>query len=244
LGARQALTIGVQSPDPMRRDKDSEYTIVEPKYSASYTLTPYGYGMQERPKYKLTSFVEIRDILAAVGVLTIAFYWVIYRSGGAGALHYLSLAAISVVAGFLIHEMSHKVVARRYGCWAEFRADYRMLGLALVTAFFGFLFAAPGAVMIAGNVNREQNGRISLAGPGSNLAVALACLPLTMISGIPATVSDIAGGLYFFSVFLAAFNMIPVLPFDGSKIWHWSKPIYIATLLAAGLLFALALAGL
>jgi Zn-dependent protease len=144
-----------------------------------------------------------------------------------------------------LHEMSHKVVARRYGCWAEFRADYRMLGLALVMSFFGFLFAAPGAVMIAGNVNREQNGKISLAGPGSNFLIAIILMPFALftISGIPELAHDIAFSLYFFSVFLGAFNMIPFMPLDGAKIWFWSKPVYIVTLLVAGLLFYLALAG-
>ena len=228
----------------MRFDKDSRYDVVEPKYSISS-----GYGPQvsysRAPKRPFTSSVEMRDIVAAVAVLTLAFFWMYYSSGDKSVLYYLGLASLSVVVGFLVHEMSHKVVARRYGCWAEFRADYRMLGLALIMAFFGFLFAAPGAVMIAGNVSREENGKISLAGPGSNFLAAVILMPFALftLSGIPELAHDIAFGLYFFSVFLGSFNMIPVMPLDGAKIWHWSKPVYIITLIAAGLLFYLALAG-
>ena len=196
------------------------------------------------PKRPFTSPIEVRDIAAAVSVLTLAFFWIFYSSGDKSLLYYLALSALSVIVGFLLHEMSHKVIARRYGCWAEFRADYRMLGLALVMSFFGFLFAAPGAVMIAGKVDREQNGKISLAGPGSNFLVAVILMPFALftLSGIPELAHDIAFSLYFFSVFLGAFNMIPFMPLDGAKIWFWSKPIYIATLLIAGLLFYLALA--
>jgi Zn-dependent protease len=33
--------------------------------------------------------------------------------------------------------------------------------------------------------------------------------------------------LAYINVFLGLFNMIPVLPFDGSKIVRWNIPIYI-----------------
>ena len=227
------------------KKRKDDYTIVEPQHSTSFTVSPYGqYATIQRPAP--TSFVEIRDIIAALLVLTVAFSWIIYVPDGKGFLYYIGSAAVIVVAGFFVHEMSHKIAARRYGCWAEFRADYRGLGLVLVTAFFGFLFAAPGAVWIRGNVTRNQNGKISLAGPGSNIAVSVACVALLITSavGTSGTLYDIAYRLLYFNAFLAAFNMIPVMPFDGSKIWQWNKPIYIAALVAAGLLFYLGYTGL
>ena len=225
----------------MPKIRKSEYRAAEPKFSMSYTLSSDGYGYA-RPKQPFFSVIELRDIAIAVTALTIAFFIVLYPRDGSGMLYYLVLAALSVVAGFFIHEMSHKVVARRYGCWAEFRADIRGLGLALLMSFFGFLFAAPGAVWIAGNVTRNQNGKISLAGPGSNLLVAGAMLPLAfgVIPGMPTLVGSVAFSLYFFNVFLAAFNMIPIMPFDGAKILRWSVPIYAATLALAAALFVLA----
>ncbi len=218
--------------------KDEQYTVVQPSYSYSFT---YGQPVA-RPKHRLTSFTELRDIAAAVGILSLAFYFVLYRNDGRGIPYYAGLAVLSVVAGFFIHEMSHKAVARKYGCWAEFRADFRMLGFALIMSFFGFLWAAPGAVMIIGNIGPRENGKISLAGPGSNFLVALVCLPfwLVTMSGVPDIVSHIAFSLYFFSVFLGGFNMIPLMPFDGAKIWHWNKAVYAATLLAAGLMLLIA----
>ena len=220
-----------------RKVRSGEYTIVEPSYSTSYTLDQ---RYDPRPRHPLTSAIEIRDILAALAVLTLAFYLVFYGRGiGSDTLRNLGLAALSVFAGFLVHELSHKFVARRYGCWAEFRADYRMLGFALVTSFFGILFAAPGAVMIAGNVDRERNGKISLAGPGSNLLIAVACLSI-LLTGVTGLVNDALSMLFMFSAILGGFNMIPVMPFDGAKIWHWNKPVYILTLLVAGFLFLLA----
>ena len=227
------------------KKRKDEYTIVEPQYSTSFSVSPYGqYATAQR--HSPTSFIEIRDIIAALLVLTVAFSWIIYVPDDKGFFYYLGFAAVIVVAGFFVHEMSHKIAARRYGCWAEFRADYRGLGLALVTAYFGILFAAPGAVWIRGNISRDQNGKISIAGPGSNIAVSTACvlLLLTETVGSSGTAYDVTHYLLYFNAFLAAFNMIPVMPFDGSKIWQWNKPIYIAALVAAGLLFYLGFTGL
>ncbi len=221
-------------------NRDDWSTTTGPRYEYTYTASPHGRPVG-RPRHRLTSPIEIRDMAVAIVVLTIAFYLVQGTSDGRSVLYHVILAALCVVAGFFAHEMMHKVVARRYGCWAEFRAEYRLLGLALLTSFFGFLFAAPGAMMIMGNIDPRQNGKISLAGPATNLVVALAFLPFALFSfpGVPAVVSSIAGSLAFFSVYLGAFNMIPVMPFDGAKIWHWSKPVYVLTLLAAGAMFFL-----
>ncbi len=217
-----------------RKLSKGEYTIVEPSYSVTYTLD-HGYGV--RPKHPLTSPTEIRDILAALAALTLAFYLIIRGPSSSDVLRYVGIAALSVVAGFFVHEMSHKFVARRYGCWAEFRASYPMLLLAIFTSFMGILFAAPGAVMIAGNVDRERNGKISLAGPASNLIVAVVCLAAAQLTSGAGLAWSVLQNLATFSVFLGAFNMIPVMPFDGAKILHWNKAIYALTLVAAGLLF-------
>ncbi len=219
-----------------RKLKKGEYTIVEPSYSITYTLGP---GYAPIVRHPLTSPTEIRDISAAIIALTAAFYLILHGPNGSDALYYLGLSALSVVAGFLVHEMSHKFVARRYGCWAEFRASYQMLGLAIITSFFRFLFAAPGAVMIAGNVDKERNGKISLAGPASNLIIAAICIAAAYLTSGTGFVFKALVGLSFFSVFLGGFNMIPIMPFDGAKIWHWSKPVYAVTLVAAGLLYLL-----
>ena len=74
---------------------------------------------------------------------------------------------------FLLHELGHKLVAQKYGCQAEFRSFDQMLILAVIMSFFGFILAAPGAVLIQGRVSRKQNGIISATGPGVNLSLAV-----------------------------------------------------------------------
>ena len=78
----------------------------------------------------------------------------------------------------MLHELAHKIVAQRNGAWAEFRAYPLGLVLAVVSALLGFILAAPGAVYIQGAISRKQDGKISIAGPLTNLGLGLAFLGL------------------------------------------------------------------
>lgn len=185
---------------------------------------------------------EIKDLWFAGLILSLAF--AILLSGGYKELLSLKNSVIITFAvafftaglGFLLHEIMHKLVAQRYGLFAEFKAFYNMLWLALLFSLFGFILAAPGAVFLRGAMNKEKNGKISLAGPMTNIVLAVLFLFLLLVFG--------ENGLlgYFFDVgftinaLLGAFNMIPVMPFDGAKIISWNKGIYYLTLgIAVGL---------
>ncbi len=148
------------------------------------------------------------------------------------------IALFTVGVSFIVHEMSHKLVAQRYGSWAEFRMSPFMLALMLFLVYeFGFLFAAPGAVMIyGGNVGRRENGRISLAGPLSNLLLGLAFFPLLSETGI---LYEIGRYGVLINIALALFNMIPFSVFDGRKVWAWNKLVYLGMVIATLLLLVL-----
>ncbi|MBI2106184.1 site-2 protease family protein [Candidatus Woesearchaeota archaeon] len=180
-----------------------------------------------------TSKREIIDITKAWAAITIAFA-IVLRSG-IGILESLLVSAIAVGLGFLLHELGHKVVAQYYRCFAEFRSFDSMLVLAIAMSFFGFVFAAPGAVMISGFVNKERNGKISIAGPAVNIALALIFFALTFLIGQNIVLSY----GYRINVWLALFNMIPIGNFDGSKIFRWNKFIYGGFVALAVLLFAI-----
>ena len=148
------------------------------------------------------------------------------------------IALFTVGVSFIVHEMSHKLVAQRYGSWAEFRMSPFMLVLMLFLVYeFGFLFAAPGAVMIyGGNVGRKENGRISLAGPLSNLLLGLAFFPLLSETGI---LYEMGRYGVLINIALALFNMIPFSVFDGRNVWAWNKLVYLGMVIATLLLLVL-----
>lgn len=155
-----------------------------------------------------------------------------------GIANPLVISLFTVGISFIVHEMSHKIVAQRYGSWAEFRMSPFMLTLMLFLVYeFGFLFAAPGAVMIyGGNVGRRENGRISLSGPLSNLLLGLAFFPLLSETGI---LYEIGRYGVIVNIALALFNMLPFSVFDGRKVWAWNKPVYLGMVIATLLLLVL-----
>lgn len=178
-----------------------------------------------------TSRTELVDLAKAWAAISVAFALVMNGlSFDARFLLAILLAGITVGLGFLLHEFAHKVVAQRYGCFAEFRAFDAMLLLAIVAAFFRFVFAAPGAVMISGQVTRRENGLISVVGPWTNIGLALLFLALGAI--LPEL--GFAWGYGFrINTWLAVFNMIPVWVLDGKKVWDWNKAVWSGTVAVA-----------
>ena len=168
------------------------------------------------------SRIEIGDLLKAWIALSIAFGILLWglSSFEAFATTFV-LAALTAGIGFLFHELAHKITAQHYGCLAEFRAFNPMLILAVLMSFFGFVFAAPGAVIIRGVINREQNGKISLAGPLTNTVLALIFLII-----FQATSFSIAQIGFTINAYLAVFNMLPFGFFDGAKVFRWNKTVF------------------
>lgn len=148
----------------------------------------------------------------------------------------LVISLFTVGVSFIIHEMSHKIVAQRYGSWAEFRMSPFMLLLMLYLVYeYGIIFAAPGAVMIyGGNVGRRENGRISLAGPLSNLFLGFMFLFLLSEQGF---LYEIGRYGVMINIALAIFNMIPFGIFDGRKVWNWNKVVYIGMIIGVVFLY-------
>ena len=191
-----------------------------------------------------TSKIELIDIGKAWFVLSLAFAFVFSgvslingRISQIFSLEFLVLFLISVFTaglGFLLHELAHKFVAQKYGCVAEFRAFDQMLYFALgLAVFVGFIFAAPGAVMISGMITRKENGIVSLAGPLTNYILAMIFLVM-MVSYPQFNFIFMVG--FQINLWLGLFNMIPFGNFDGIKILHWNRYVWSA-MVAFGVLF-------
>ncbi|MDO8510911.1 MAG: metalloprotease [Nanoarchaeota archaeon] len=191
-----------------------------------------------------TSRTEIIDILKAWLALSLAFTFIYagasVLSGDIQRVFSLDFIRIFVISmftagmGFLLHELAHKFVAQHYGCTAEFRAWDQLLYLAVgLAVFIGFIFAAPGAVMISGMITRKENGLISAAGPATNYVLAMIFLGLLYL--LPQWASIFATG-FSINIWLGMFNLIPFGPLDGKKVFYWNKVVWGA-MLAFGALF-------
>ena len=182
---------------------------------------------------------ERRDLLIAWLAISIAFTLIYIRGGVnvAELVFFFVMSLITVGVAFVLHELAHKFSAMRYGYWAAFQKDNQMLLVAVVmAALVGVVFAAPGATYIYGNATRAENGRISAAGPLTNL---LLCIPFALLMLFGGGLIGIVGLVGFrVNAMIATFNMLPISVLDGRKILAWNPAVFAVLMVAsAGALF-------
>lgn len=174
---------------------------------------------------------EVRHILISILVLVIAVSGIGPSWPGIEEIG-TRVAAVSLplVIGFFLHEFAHKSVAMRFGYWAVYRMWTFGLLFALVMGLASsgrFLFAAPGAVVIlTPYASPREAGLISVAGPLTNLIVGACFLPLAFLGGgLLGPVGSMGAWINFW---LAFFNLFPIPPLDGSKIFYWDAKVWVA----------------
>lgn len=237
----------------------------------------FGQDTWQKPKHHTGplwhfSDTEKQHLRLAMGAFTLALGFM--AVGGIGGISFYGFSTwivllllsmpvwmIGVGPAFLLHEIGHKLVAKKNGCWAEFRADPKGLQFGIAISFFiGFLFMAPGAVMVAGLVTRRQNGHIAVAGPLTNFSLFLIGIPLWGIiigltgAHIPLLTEEFGilgfrgtylvdnvliwqamvfnAGVYWivFNLVLGLFNMLPFGPLDGLKVKDWSEGAFFCVI--------------
>lgn len=195
-----------------------------------------------------TSRVEIRDLVVAFVVLTFDLMLIIGSLSlfaGIGsitsflALTTFAIAATAALTGFLAHELAHKFVAQRHHAWAEFRMSPFGLIFSVLTASFGFLFAAPGATVVGGMNDPREWGRTSLAGPMTNLFFSVGFFAgaiAAAFANLPGALTGALLWLTFFNGWFATFNLLPFGPLDGAKVMRWSRSTWVSAFAVCALM--------
>ena len=93
--------------------------------------------------------------------------------------------------------------------------------------------SAPGAVMVGGMADRKTIGRTSIAGPLTNITLALVFLVFTQVLQGPIVFVFDFGVMI--NSFIALFNLIPFGVLDGFKVFFWNKGVW-------GIVFSVSLA--
>jgi Zn-dependent protease len=202
--------------------KEKQEIIVQKQEPYKYRVT---YSMPQLRTRKIKfSTREIKHLtVAALLVVGIGLSWGIFSDTYSGIGEPFTLAMLTVIltASFFIHEIAHKIVAQGKGFWAEFRLT--LMG-AILTAFSivspYFKIISPGAVMVAGFPDTNAMGKISIAGPATNITFSTIFLGTAFL--IPQLTPIFLIGAAF-NAWIALFNLIPFGILDGFKVFLWNK---------------------
>ncbi len=157
--------------------------------------------------------------------LTSTTYWIMGLGG-----------ALGIFISIIFHELSHSLVAKRFGL--------PMGGITL------FIFGGV-AHMTEEPESPKVEFLMAIAGPISSIIFGGVLYGLYMAGdayGVPVTITGIFKYLSYLNVILAAFNLVPAFPLDGgrllrSALWKWGGNLRRATFYAskAGSVFGITL---
>ncbi|WP_405297911.1 site-2 protease family protein [Methanobrevibacter sp.] len=195
--------------------------------------------------FELTKRELIESIIVFI-VLSICFAISNTRFDANAFISILPIVMIGVGLGSILHEFGHKFVAMKYGYRSEFKLWPIGLLIAFVTSFFGIVISVAGEARIFADddISDEIQGRISIAGPMFNIALALIFIVIAALIYPFNVHSDIFHLIYLictvgFSVnsFLATFNLLPLYTLDGTKVLKWNAIYWIAAFaISAGMM--------
>lgn len=187
---------------------------------------------------------ELRDLTIAFIVLVFCFAFATSGFNLHAFISCLPIVIVGVAIGSVLHELGHKFAAMKYGCRSEFKLWPLGLLVAVVSSFFGVVFATPGTVRTyADNLTDEIDGKIAVAGPMANMVLALIFIaiaalmyPLKAYSMIFELIFLICAIGFSVNSFLAAFNLFPVYSLDGTKVLKWNMGIWILVMAISGIM--------
>ncbi len=136
-------------------------------------------------------------------------------------------AILITAPGIVLHELMHKFVAVFFGLIATFKAFFMGLAIGILLKIFNspFILFAPGYVEISNPnplvpVDPLISAATAFAGPFMNLALYfMAGFILNRKNKLTRNQAVILYMTKQINLFLFIFNMIPIPPLDGSKVF-------------------------
>ncbi|MHA1727276.1 MAG: hypothetical protein ACTSWY_00930 [Promethearchaeota archaeon] len=128
---------------------------------------------------------------------------------------------------FLVHEFSHRQVARHFKMQTKFRLFKSGMIMTLIFLFLPIKFALPGAVVVLGLENiGYETGLCKLAGPLSNLILGTIIFVISFFPFILFPLNWFLLTAASFNFQLGAFNMLPFGILDGDNIRKWKPKVW------------------
>jgi len=222
----------------IKRLKENNQPIANGRIESPVEERQYYYGPRTKVVPRWTSPTEIFHlIIGAVLVMAVGLSWVvgealffspeaIFLFVSEGPLIALSLTLV-FMSIFILHELAHKVTAKHYGLWAEFRLTLLGVLITVVSIFSPIKLVSPGAVIIAGEADRRIVGKTAVAGPLTNIMLSALFSASSFLVPAPLYAIVIWGAML--SAVVSVFNLIPFSVLDGTKIFWWNKWVWAAS---------------
>ena len=193
--------------------------------------------------YELSSIVELNEALAIL--ITVVVLSLVFGSGYIlrGDLALYAIITVIAVIGVIPHELAHRWCARKMGSYSRYVLSPIGLVLTLITAipWIPFKIIMPGFTLVVPsryepNYLKRLNGLSGYIGPLTNIVIASVSLAtyallVEVIAGLPWIVSTFLKLNSYINSWIAIFNLLPIPPLDGSKIWSWNPGVWITTFL-------------
>jgi Zn-dependent protease len=131
------------------------------------------------------------------------------------------LAVIVAAPAVILHELGHKFSAILFGLDAVLHLFWEGLGLAVFLKLINspFLIIAPAYVSISGSATAFQGFITSFSGPLVNLILFLTAYLITERARLTRKQALIFYLTRQINLLLFIFNMLPIPPLDGSKVF-------------------------
>ncbi|MCU0861106.1 MAG: M50 family metallopeptidase [Methanomassiliicoccales archaeon] len=148
-------------------------------------------------------------------------------------LSFLLVAGIAI----LLHDLTHRYVAARYGAVAEYRFwGLGMVLMVITSVLFGVVYAYPARTVINDpkKLTPKQQAVVYGAGPMVSLVVFGAFLLLVPLGGWFLPIALMACSMNLLS---AVYSLMPFEPMDGRQVMKWKKLAWALTFLPLLALF-------
>lgn len=161
-----------------------------------------------------------------------------------GDMYTVSLAFAAALTSFLPHELAHRAMARRYGCFSRFILDPMGLILTIVSGILPIKIVFPGYVLISipyydPRMSRYIEGVSATVGPIVNIAVASIAYLIMEFTFLNPLIMIALWWIARLNAWIGFFNLLPIPPLDGSKIVRWRITVWLPLFIVSIILLKL-----
>ncbi len=195
---------------------------------------------------QLKKHTEVREAWHFAGAIlgVSIIWWIQALIGGAPLLLFLLFLAV-VALSILGHELSQRLVCRKLGFEATFKAWGSGILVNWVFALFGGFFPAFGSTYIK-HIDwyykpRDKMGIMFAVGPVVSLILAWVFFSVYVSASEEVLISSARTG-YVLNLFIVIFNLLPVqaaggFVWDGKKILNWNRNVWLLLCVATAVLY-------